>query len=191
MDERLQEALFILAVTNSVLNPLIYGTVGRKQDCKRRLHTLIHSNTWAHRLFKQVYCSCCGRCCGESGENTNIESMVMTLNRTQATVGNRNSTRARFGANSGKAQYNHCHHATHTEISEASPPQFRVNGGASLRINRGFANNNENGGILRSRENHEVGMRKEFCVECPRNKVAVEYIFPERSISPFLNSTPV
>ncbi|ODM91824.1 Gonadotropin-releasing hormone II receptor [Orchesella cincta] len=39
VDERLQEALFIMTVANSVINPFIYGTVGRKQRRRRKFRT--------------------------------------------------------------------------------------------------------------------------------------------------------
>jgi len=37
VDERLQDALFIMMVANSVINPLIYGTVGRKRKPDRSI----------------------------------------------------------------------------------------------------------------------------------------------------------
>lgn len=202
VDERLQEALFIMAVTNSVINPLIYGTVGRKQDCKKRLNALRRTSTCRHPViqFLCCYCCLCKRCCDQP-EHNNSETVVLTLNRINSRM-RRNSRLSNGGSPSMSPSPNlhqFRHHYGHSQNSplmdnrrNASPassspsPTTRNqivtlkktdnnNSGNAFRFVRNFVGRSS---AQRSTMNEELFIqRKDDCIECGV-PITLQYIVP-------------
>lgn len=187
VDERLQETLFIMAVTNSGLNPLIYGTVGRKQDFKKRLNALVRSSSWMHRLVKHA--CCCGfvyeHCC-EPTDGRNSETVVITLNRPNGG----SSRRSRLSR--GHGQTSPCPHGTPTSPNLIRVPDtprrsqvvtlrstWRSNRSIISRLVTSLTKNGRNyqQGETIQELSSSGGSNMHECTECG-SVVATQYIFP-------------
>ncbi|CAL8100472.1 unnamed protein product [Orchesella dallaii] len=168
VDERLQEALFIMAVTNSVINPLIYGTVGRRQHCDKRFNSLFRSSSWTCRIFKFFCCCClCSVCCTDRDRDRIIMMNRVNVNSRAGLGGNEKSRRSR-------------------DLSPRSQVvtlrTMRSNSDIVLRFIRSIGSSR--------RERQEDTMDKSECIECG---ITSQYIVPEggSGVSQNVSSTPV